>query len=99
MSKIGRKEVLQNSFWRFAERILAQLVTLTVSILLARILTPDDYGAVAVIMIFINFCNILVSHGFNSSLIQKENADKNDFSTAFFANLVVTVVLFLILFF
>ena len=89
MAKIGKNEIVYNSVWRFLERIIAQMVTLIVSIVLARILVPDDYGAVSVIMIFINFCNILVTHGFNSSLIQKKDADKIDFSTAFFANLFI----------
>lgn len=99
MAKIGKNEIVYNSVWRFLERIIAQMVTLIVSIVLARILVPDDYGAVSVIMIFINFCNILVTHGFNSSLIQKKDADKIDFSTAFFANLFITAVLFIVLFF
>lgn len=95
MASVTKNEVLNNATWRFAERILAQIITTVVSVVLARILSPEDYGAIAIIMIFINICNVFVSKGFNSSLIQKKDADEIDFSTAFYINFIITIVLFL----
>ena len=57
----------------------AQLVQLVVSIVLARILSPSDYGAVAMVSIFIVFANVLIDGGFSSALIQKKDADDKDF--------------------
>lgn len=95
----NEKSSSSNVIWKFLERILAQLVTTTVTIVLARILVPDDYGVVAILMIFINFFNILATHAFSSALIQKKNADPLDFSSAFYSNLILTALLYAILFF
>ena len=86
---MNSNKVISNFFWRFFERICAQLVTFIVSIILARLLCPDDYGVVAIIMIFITFANILVNNGFATALIQKKDADDLDFSSVFYFTLVV----------
>ena len=57
--------------WKFGERILAQFVSLVVSIILARILAPSDFGAIALIMVFITIANVFVSNGFGSHLYRK----------------------------
>ena len=73
-----KKLVMQGVFWKFAERIAAQLVSLIVSIILARLLTPDEYGMVSLVMVFITIANIFATSGFGSALIQKKNADSKD---------------------
>lgn len=83
-----------NIIWRFAERIMAQSVTFIVSVVLARILLPEDYAAVALISAFVNVCNIFVTHSFGNALIQKKDADEVDFSTAFYINLAMTVIMY-----
>ena len=97
MSK--RKNVIVNFFWRLAERVGAQLVSLIVSIVLARLLEPTVFGTVALINVFINILNVFVNCGLSTSLIQKKDADNVDFSTVFFANIIFCSVLYLILFF
>lgn len=100
MSNMSLKnKVFSNLIWRFMERILAQSITTIVTIVLARILMPSDYGAVAVITVFINICNILISNGFNTALVQKPDVDQIDYSTIFFINVVITLILYLVLFF
>ena len=64
------ESVFSGFFWKFAERILAQLISFVVSIVIARILVPDDYGLVAMGMVFINIANVIVSNGFSAALIQ-----------------------------
>lgn len=93
-----KKKVLTGLIWKFSERILAQLVSLIVSIILARLLMPEDYGSVALIMTFITLANVFVSNGFGSALIQKKNADNLDFSTVFYFNLLFSFIIYILLF-
>lgn len=93
-----KKAVLSGLFWKFGERITAQLVSLLVSIILARLLTPDDYGAVALVMVFITIANVFVSSGLGNALIQKKDADNLDFSSVLYINIAVSIFIYLILF-
>ena len=91
--------VVKNISWKFAERVSSQTVSLFVSIILARILDPKDYGAIAMVMIFVSLANVIVDGGFSSALIQKKNADRLDFSTVFYFSLCFSVIIYLILYF
>ena len=79
-----KNDLLNNLSWKFAERIAAQLVTVIVSIILARMLTPQDYGIIAIVTIFITFANVFVSDGFGSALIQKKEVDALDYSSVLY---------------
>ena len=94
-----RKKVLSNLIWRFAERCGAQGVGFIVSIVLARILMPDDYGVIALITIFTNIMNVFVDSGMGNALIQKKDADDIDFSSVFYFNIFWCIILYLVLFF
>lgn len=96
---VTRKSVLSNFLWRFAERSGAQSIQFVVSIVLARILAPDDYGTIALITVFIAILNVFINNGLGNALIQKKDADEIDFSTVFYANIVICSVLYLLLFF
>lgn len=93
-----KNDLLQNLSWKFAERIAAQLVTLVVTVILARVLDPSDYGIISIVTIMITLANVLVSDGFGSALIQKKDADALDFSSVLYFNLAFSIVLYLILF-
>ena len=84
--------------WMFLERIGAQLVTFVVSLVLARILIPEDYGIVSLALIFINLANIFVVQGLNAALIQRKNVSDLEYSTAFYSNSIISICLFVILF-
>ena len=84
--------------WKFGERFTAELVTFIVSVVLARILMPDDYGVIALIMVFITIANVFVVNGFGNALIQKKNADNKDFSSVFYFNIVFSIGVYFILF-
>lgn len=90
--------LLSNLSWKFAERISAQAVTTIVSVILARLLEPSHYGIIAVVTIFITLANVFVSDGLGSALIQKKDADALDFSTVLYANLVISILLYGILY-
>lgn len=94
-----QKKILSNLFWRFAERCGAQLVTFIVSIVLARILMPEDYGTVALVTVFTTIMQVFVDSGLSTALIQKKDADDLDFSSVFYFNFAVCIILYLIMFF
>ena len=99
MAEITKQKVFSNMIWRFLERTGAQLVALIVSIVLARILTPEDYGTIALLLVFINILNVFVDSGLGTALVQKKDADNVDFSTVFYANVCFCIVLYTIMFF
>ena len=98
MKKLNQ-QVLSSVFWKFLERILAQLISFIVSIVIARILTPKEYGLVALAMIFVNIANVFVANGFNTALIQNRNVDEIDFSTLFYCSFVISIIFYFLLFF
>ena len=93
-----KKQVVSGLFWKFGERILAQGVSFIISIVLARLLMPEEYGTISLILIFINLANVFVSDGLGAALIQKKNADEEDFSTMFFCSVAMGLGLYAILF-
>lgn len=93
-----KRSVLSNLIWKFGERIGAQCVSFVVSIVLARLLMPEDYGLVTMVTIFITIANVFVSNGFGESLVQKKDADNIDFSTIFYFEIVFSTGIYLILF-
>ena len=93
-----KKKTISGLFWRFGERITAQIISFVVSIVLARILLPEQYGIVAIVTIFINLANVFVTSGLGTSLVQKKDADELDFSTMFWASIALSLVLYAIIF-
>ena len=87
--------VISNLVWRFAERCGAQLVSFIVSIVLARILAPEDYGTIALVTVFTAILQVFVDSGLGTALIQKKDADEIDFSSVFYFNFVVCLILYL----
>ena len=92
------KTVIYNFLWRFGERITAQFITFFVSIILARIIAPSDYGAVAIIIVVINLANVIVNNGFATALIQKKDADDIDFSSVFYFTLCFSLLIYILLY-
>ena len=71
--------VIKNFFWRIGESGGAQLVSFLVSIVLARLLTPEDYGVIALVTVFTSILQVFVDSGLGTALVQKKNADEVDF--------------------
>lgn len=95
---MSNNKVVSNFIWRFAERCGAQLVQFIVSIVLARLLAPEVYGTIALITVITTILNVFVDSGMGSALIQKKDADSVDFSTVFYFNMFVCIVLYVGLF-
>ena len=93
------KKVTGGLVWTYAERITAQVVTLLVTIILARIIAPNEYGVIAIVTIFITIANSFVVSGFGNSLIQKKDVDELDFSSVFWFSICFSIGIYFILFF
>ena len=94
----NKSNITSNFLWRFLERCGAQGVTFIVSIVLARVLDPTVYGTVALVTIFTTIMQVFVDSGMGNALIQKKNADDLDFSTVFYFNIVICLVLYGLMF-
>ncbi len=94
-----KSKALSGLFWMYMERIGAQVVSFIVSIVLARLLMPEEYGVISIVMVFINVCNVFATGGFGKALVQKKDADDVDFSSVFYFNFAFSLFLYAILFF
>lgn len=92
-------KLVSGLFWLYGERFLAQMITLLVSIVLARILMPEDYGVVAIVTVFITICDALVTGGFGNALVQKKEASDIDFDSVCWVSIIVAGFLYVVLFF
>lgn len=85
--------------WSALENVTRLGVTFVVSIILARLLSPEEYGLIGILTIFIAIFNAIVDSGFTNALIRKQDATDTDYSTVFYTNLVLSLVLAAVLFF
>lgn len=92
-----RNIVLGGVVFKLLERTGTQIIGITVSIILARLLEPEVVGVVSLAEVFVLFFNVIASYGFGNSLIQKKDADDTDFATGFFSSLVLASILYMII--
>lgn len=92
--KEDRGAVVSGFLWKFGERICAQLVSLVVSIVLARLLAPRAFGLVAMVNIFITIADVFVTDSLSSALIQKKDADQMDFDSVFWMTLALSFLIY-----
>ena len=91
-------KILAGLFWQYFQRIANQLVNFVVSIILARLLLPEDFGLVALIGFFITVSNIFIDSGFGNALIQRKTIDELDTSSVFYTNLLIGLFFYMLLF-
>jgi len=94
---LGRK-VTSGLVWAYGEKLTSQGISFLVSVILARLIEPEKYGIVAIVMVFISIADVFVSGGFGSALVQKKEANSNDYNTAFSLGLMMSAVMYIILF-
>ena len=97
-SQTLKSKVVKGAVWTLLEKLSTQVVGFVVSMILARLLTPDDYGTVALTTIFFAVAGVLVDGGFGNALIQKKDADDLDFNSVFYLNVCVSLVVYVVLF-
>ena len=93
MEKSTKSVVISSLIWKYFERIGCQGIQFVVSIILARLLLPSDYGAIAMITVFIAISDVFIQSGFSSSLIQQKEVDDLDFSSVFYASFIICLLL------
>lgn len=98
MAESLRNTTVRGVGWSFADTLSNQGVTFLVGVVLARLLSPEEYGLIGIITIFITVFNTIVDSGFSNALIRKNDADDIDYSTVFYSNLVVSFILSVTLF-
>lgn len=84
--------------WTFTQQIGTQLIGFIVSVVLARLLTPADFGVIALFGVLLGIGGVLISSGLATSLIRDQESNHRDYSTVFFFNLIVSIVVYFILF-
>lgn len=98
MSKSLSERSLAAIAWAVLDKLGSSVVSFVVTILLARLLSPEDFGLVAMVMIFFEFSAVFVESGFSTALIREKTISEADKSTTFIFNLVASVVLYGVLF-
>lgn len=93
-----KNKTVKGASWSFIDSISSQGVTFLVSLVLARLLTPNEYGLIGIISIFIAVFNSIVDSGFSNALIRKNDARDIDYNTVFLTNLIISILLFFVLF-
>ena len=99
MANNTKSRVMSGLVWRFAESCGAQGIQFVVSVVLARILSPSDYGMIGLLTVFIAISNVFINSGFGQALVQKKNADKLDFSSVFYFSIGMSLFIYALLFF
>lgn len=93
-----RKKTKLGMFWNVIEKFMSQGIAFVLNIILARLLTPHDYGTIGMLTIFLTFSNVFIDSGFSRALIQKQERTEADFTTTLIFNVVVSVLLYFILY-
>ncbi len=98
MADTLKHKIVSGVFWQGLERIGSQGISFVISIVLVRLLTPEEFGVIAIMMVFIGLCGCFVNAGFGSALIQKKDLTEADSSSVFFINITIALVMYGLLF-
>lgn len=93
-----KQQAVTGIFWSSIERFSAQGIQFIIGVIIARLLLPEDYGLIGMLTIFMAISNTFIDSGFSTALIQKKDRDEKDFSTVFYFNIVVAIIVYLLLF-
>lgn len=94
-----KEKTVKGFVWSSIDRFSGQAIQFVFSILIARLLTPEDYGVIAMLGVFLAVSQTFIDSGFGTALIRKIDRTEVDFSTVFYFNIIVAIVFYLILFF
>lgn len=94
-----KNKTVTGFFWQLSQKVLCQVVSFGISVVLARLLLPSDYGVIAICSMFLVLTGIFIGGGLGTALVQKKNADDIDFCTVFYSGLVLSIAVYLAVFF
>ena len=83
--------------WKILEKGGSQAISMLIQIVLARLLLPADYGIIGYLTVFINISDVFIQQGLTTALIQKKDADEIDYTSVFFSNICIALIIYLIL--
>lgn len=98
MAESLKQKTISGMIWNATERFGSSLLLFISNLILARLLTPDDFGCIGMLLVFISVSEAIIDGGFGSALIQKKNPTKEDYSTVFYWNLTLSLFLYVSLF-
>lgn len=93
-----REKVLSGFLWQGLERVGSLGTQFFISIILARLLSPHEFGVISIMMVFITLCNVFIDSGFSLALIQKNEVTEQDCSAVFFINIIMAIILYMIIY-
>lgn len=93
-----KSKTIKGTFWSAVDAFLGQGVTFVVGIVLARMLTPAEYGLIGIVLIFTIILSGVVDSGFSNALIRKKDTTNDDYNTMFITNMAMSIVMFFLLF-
>ena len=93
-----KSSAIRALFWRLFEQGGAAAVTLVVQVVMARKLSPEEFGALAIMLVFVNVGNVMVQSGLNTAIIQNPDTTDDDCSTVFWMSLTVSLLLYVVVF-
>lgn len=93
-----RNKTISGFFWTFLQKIGSQGISFVIMIFLARLLVPEDFGLIAMLSVFLQISQNVVTGGFNQALIQKLDVDEVDYSSVFYINVIVSGLIYILLF-
>ncbi|GGK11184.1 lipopolysaccharide biosynthesis protein [Parabacteroides faecis] len=99
MSDSLKHQAVKGVIWSAIERFSVQGIQFVLTIIIARLVLPADYGLIAMLNIFLAIAQVFVDSGFSNALIQKKDRTETDFSTVFYFNIFISVVFYLLLYF
>lgn len=94
-----KSKTISGFFWQLSQKVLCQVVSFGISVVLARILLPSDYGVVAICSMFLILTGIFIGGGLGTALVQKKEADDLDFCTVFYSGMVLSIIVYIAVFF
>lgn len=98
MQESLKRKTVRGVAWSFIDNIANSGVTFLIGLILARLLTPAEYGVMAMIAIFIAVSNSIVDSGFSNALIRKGHIERIDYNTVFFFNIIISLVIYIALY-
>lgn len=94
-----KEEAVKGTYWSAIEKLGQLVVQIIVSVVLARLLSPDDYGMIGMLSVFLLFSNIFIDSGFSEGLMRKQDCNRDDYTSVFWFNLFVSIVVYWLLYF
>lgn len=98
MAESVRSKLIHGVAWNFTEKILVKVASFAISVILARLLSPSDYGLMGMLAIFMSISSVFIEGGLAKALIQRQGCQDIDYSTAFVTNVALSLVIYAVLF-